>query len=199
MYDIIILTNKHRDSLAVPHFKSKKPKIFVAEDWEYTPPDSNYMHGNEVGAYRCFKAHAEGMKMMSSDVALIMEDDCVPKYDTAWEEAIESAYSSIKDHGYDMACLYLNPDGAHPRTNGELISIKSIDWYKPLALNWFVGAVCYMVSKKAANKVIQASGFEHRIPCDLYFWQTGIFNYIVSDQMYFIHDRSQGSVLENAK
>jgi len=91
-FDYIILTNPHRESLAVPHFKNKNPKIFLSEDWDYTPPDTNFKHGNELGAYRCFKSHCFVLQLIEKDIALVMEDDCVTEYKQGWEGALESGY-----------------------------------------------------------------------------------------------------------
>lgn len=199
MYDTIILTNQHRTPLAVPHFKNKNPKIFISEDWEYIPPDNNWRHGNEVGHYRAFRSHCEGLEMMENDVAFIVEDDCIPDYDTDWELALDSAYKVVADYEYDVACLYLNPDGQHPRNHGILKAIDGIKWYEPITLGWFVGLTCYMINKRGAEKFINGKDFKHRLPDDLYFWQTGLFKYMVSDNLYFIHDRSQGSLIDNAE
>jgi hypothetical protein len=198
-FDYIILTNPHREPLAVSHFEKKNPKIFLSQDWEYTPPNNNFSHGNEVGHYRAFRSHCEGLMMMEKDVAFMIEDDCIPDYSVDWENALQSAYSMVTDYGYDVACLYLNPDGGHPRTNGTKITVLDVDWYKPNNIGWFVGLTCYMINKTGAEKFLQGMNFKHRLPDDLYFWQTGIFNYVVSDKLFFIHDRSQGSLIENPK
>jgi hypothetical protein len=198
-FDYIILTNPHREPLALSHFKDKNPKIFLSEDWEYTPPNNNFPHGNEIGHYRAFRSHCEGLLMMEKDVAFIAEDDCIPDSNKKWEKALNSAYKVVTEYGYDVACLYLNPDGQHPRDNGIKITINEVDWYKPNTIGWFVGLTCYMINRNGAKKFLQGMNFQHRLPDDLYFWQTGIFNYLVSDDMYFIHDRSQGSLIENPK
>lgn len=198
-FEYIILTNKHRDPLAVSHFAQFEPKIFVSEDWEYHPPDFNWMHGNEVGHYRAFRSHCEGLEMMEKDVAFIAEDDCIPDYNTDWQKALDSAYKVVTEYGYDVACLYLNPLGQHPRTDGTLKIVNDIEWYEPASLGWFVGLTCYMINKSGAQKFINGKDFSHRIPDDLYMWQSGIFKYMVSNNAYFIHDRSQGSLLENAQ
>jgi len=199
MYNTIILTNTHRDPLAVPHFKHKNPIIFTSDDWEYNPPDNNFPHGNEIGHYRAFRSHCEGLKMMNKPVALILEDDCIPDYTKDWQAAIDSAYKVVTDYDYDVACLYLNPDGQHPRTDGNHFVVDGIDWYSPSRIGWYVGLTCYMINSNGAKKFLDGEDFSHRIPDDLYFWQTGIFKYAVSDQTYFIHDRSQGSLIDNAK
>jgi len=199
MYETIILTNQHRSSLAVPHFTHKDPTIFISEDWPYIAPDNNFGHGNEIGQYRCFRSHVEGIDMMTKDVALVMEDDCVPDHTTEWEKALDSAYKLVTEYGYDAACLYLNPDGSHPRTNGNSINIDGFVWWEPKSVGWYVGAVCYMINKNGAEKMIEGKDFSHRLPTDLYLWHTGKFKYAVIDGSFFIHDRSQGSLNDRAK
>lgn len=200
MYETIILTNQHREPLAVPHFAHKNPKIFISEDWEYTAADPNYRHGNEVGAYRCFRSHVEGIEMMTGDVALIMEDDCVPEPNSAWEDAIGSAYEMVTEYGYDAACLYLNPSGSHPKGNGIKTFANGFDWWEPKGVEWYVCAVIYMINREGAKKMIEGRDFaSHRIPADLYLWQSEKFKWAAIDGSFFIHDRSQGSLNEKAK
>lgn len=202
-FDFIILTNKHRDALAVPHYIDQDPKIFISKDWEYNSPDGNFYHGNEIGAYRCYMSHIMGLKLIEGDCGLIMEDDCVPNPDMDWKKSLDSAYKLVTEHGFDAACLYLNPDGQHPkeaysiRKNNSII-INDISWYVATERIWYVGAVCYMISKEAANKIIDMDYNSHRLPIDLLLWQTDILNYAAIYPSPFIHDRSQGSVLEGA-
>jgi GR25 family glycosyltransferase involved in LPS biosynthesis len=198
-FDYIILTNPHRESLALPHFKDKNPKIFLSEDWEYTPPNSNFAHGNEIGAYRCFKSHSGGLQMMEKDIAFVMEDDCVPDYNQDWEGALESGYELITNSDFDALCFYLNPDGQHPKIHSSTREVNGFIWHEPTTKSWFVGAVCYMIKKSSANKIISMDHFEHRIPVDILLWQTNYIKYAAIDPSPFIHDRSQGSILENAK
>lgn len=202
-FDYIILTNPHRESLAVPHFENKNPKIFLSEDWEYTPPSGPFVHGNELGAYRCYMSHIMGMKMIESDCGLIMEDDCIPNYDHDWESALTSGYDLIMNYNFDVACFYLNLDGQHPknfyRRGSEAIQINNFSWYESQTKAWYVGAVCYMISKNAANRISDINYQDHRLPIDVLLWQTDIVKFAVIDPIPFIHDRSQGSVLENAR
>lgn len=198
-FDYIILTNPHRESLAVSHFKHKNPKIFISEDWEYIPPNDNFVHGNEVGAYRCFKSHSLGLQMMEKDVAFIMEDDCIPDYNQDWEEALQSGYKLITESDFDALCFYLNPHGHHPKYNSAKREINGFQWHEPITKGWFVGAVCYMIKKSSAHKIISMDHFQHRIPVDILLWQTDYIKYAAIDPSPFIHDRSQGSILENAK
>jgi GR25 family glycosyltransferase involved in LPS biosynthesis len=198
-FDYIILTNPHRESLALPHFKDKNPKIFLSEDWEYTPPNNNFPHGNEVGAYRCFKSHSMGLQMMEKDIAFVMEDDCIPDYNQDWEGALESGYKLLNETDLEVACFYLNPHGQHPKNHSSQRIVNGFTWHEPMTKMWFVGAVCYMIKKSSAHKIILMDHFKHRIPVDVLLWQTHIFKYAAIDPSPFIHDRSQGSILENAK
>lgn len=200
MYETIILTNKHRESLAVPYFAHKDPKIFISEDWEYTAPDLNYRHGNEIGAYRCFRSHVEGIEMMTGDAALIMEDDCVPDHEKPWEAAISSAHELVTEYGFDLACLYLNPSGCHPKGHGVKTVIHGFEWWEPKGVEFYIGAVIYMINREGAKKMIEGRDFaSHRTPADLYLWQSERFKYAAIDGNCFFHDRSQGSLNEKAK
>lgn len=133
---------------------------------------------------------------MTDDTALVCEDDCVPDDRMPWKEAIEAGNKMVLEQGYEMACLH-----GRGFDYGKFKRIKEYghDWLIPeTEARWVLGTLCYVIGKKAAKKFMDTDYWVNGCNIDLFLWSNR-FNFCMIDPTPFIHDRSQGSLLENSK
>jgi hypothetical protein len=134
---------------------------------------------------------------MTDDSCLVFEDDCVPDQTQPWNAAIDAGNRMVLEQGYDMACLH---GRGFDYALFDRRSEYGFNWLFPKegTHRWVLGTLCYVISKAAAKRFYDTDYWCGGCNIDLFMWSER-FNFCVIDPTPFIHDRTQGSILENSK
>lgn len=192
-----VISNVHRPALVLPHIQEFNPIVSLTPDYPY----------HCIGHFRCFHGHTNALFAHGVDLGtepvLVFEDDCVPVPGSPWREQIEAGKQLLIEGGYDLVCLHG----------------RSCDWSrfkKFLFCGWPVlepdfdtmpagqwesmtqGTLAYIITPSMARRFINADFWLHGTNIDCWLW-TRHHKFCIMEPNNFIHDRSQGSILENPR
>lgn len=195
--DIIVIANTHRKALIVDYLKSiphklvLTPDINLPQDWK---PEVAGMACNQVGAYRCWTGHQMGCNMVTSDFALILEDDAVPNTNN-WLDICSKSVAALQE--YDTVSLHLR-EMILDEGNYNQVSFNSLNFLTPNKNRgdmWGCGSLAYLVTRQMAQTLtsIPYNGY----PMDMFLLNRTKTCIIINSP--FDHDRQFGSLVENPK
>jgi hypothetical protein len=188
----VIISNVHREPLAWPHFKDFNPIRSFTPD--YPQP--------KLGQMRCRTGTTNALKAYAWDepYALVVEDDCVPDDRHDWRGAINVGTELLAD--YEIVCLHGR--GWQTETgHNKFAQFKKGGWtwlYPTVEHRWVLGTLIYLIREDAIKKFCNDDFWVDQTNIDLYLYSKRYnFCMLANGEKVFIHDRSQGSLLENGK
>lgn len=192
--DIIIVASHHRKALILEHLKDIPYKISYTPDYilpSNFKPEIKHLVRNHVGAFRCLRGHQEAIKMCNKDVALILEDDAVPKV-SDWYSIVLDSISLLNT--FEIVSLHgRNFDKSLYKVYKEIRSENNFLYIPEKKGFIFVcGSLSYLIHKKSFDKLlnIQYNG----IPMDILLVNS--FSFCLIEKSPFNHNRSQGSLID---
>jgi hypothetical protein len=186
-----VISNIHRPPLILPYIKDYNPIITLTPDYPY----------HAIGHFRCFHGHTNALfSYMNDEVALVFEDDCVPEKGKNWQETIRMGEKMIIEQGHEIVSLHCRSCNFDKMPKKQYYGYS---WLLPdLENHYWVdtvhGTLVYLISKSMAKKFIDADFWMHGTNIDCWLWSLR-HDFCILDPSPFIHDRSQGSILENPK
>lgn len=190
----VIVSNVHREPLAWPHFKDFDPVRTYTPD--YPQP--------KLGQMRCRTGTTNALKAFAwdADAALVVEDDCVPDNNYDWRGAINAGLDILKEGDYELVCLHGR--GWQTETgHNKFKQFRKGGWvwlYPTIEHQWVLGTLIYLINREAIRKFCNADFWVDQTNIDLHLWNKQYkWCMLETGEKVFIHDRSQGSLLENGK
>mgnify|MGYP003575507891 CR=1 FL=1 len=183
----LVIGNVHPPQLITGYISYLNPIVSLTPDYAY----------HCIGHYRCFTGHTNALTAyMTDETALVFEDDAVPDSRHDWKRSIEAANALVLEERFEIVCLH---GRGFDYQKFRKMEAHGFSWLIPTTEDrWVLGTLCYVISRKAAEKWIKEDFWLHGTNIDLFVWSNR-FNFCMIDPTPFIHDRSQGSILENPK
>lgn len=190
--EIVVVASHKRKALILPYLTDLPYKIYWDVEPElpegFAPADN--MIGivrNQLGAYRCFRGHQEALRMSTADYVLLLEDDAIPDI-SDWFKEIQQAIPLLEK--YSVVSF-------HGRQHDPILFGEVKDWPKYIEPNtrlpiWMVGTLAYMMKKEFIPDFLKNEYYGK--PWDLLLYQHRSFCCL--KESIFIHDRSQGSLID---
>lgn len=181
----IIVSNVHSKPLY--DFAELNPIVSLTPDYPYP----------KIGHFRCFHGHTNALKAyMEDDIALVIEDDCVPDQTLPWRAAIDAAQLMIMYSDYEMVCLH---GRGFDFSKFEKREQFAFDWLAPKTEDrWVLGTLIYVINRQAAKKFCDADFWTHATNIDIFLWSKN-FNFCLLDPRQFVTDAtlSETRIAEN--
>jgi GR25 family glycosyltransferase involved in LPS biosynthesis len=200
---IIVLACNARSPLVTPHLKNQPHKVFINGEHTYTGPKPFSFLNNayDPGAFSCYQGHMSIWRTITQPT-LILEDDAVPIYNStpSWYEIATNSIPLLDD--YDIVSLHsrFNPDDIdrNPKTMCRKLGFTHL---KPRNTGRFtgiiaLGSLAYLISPQTVKKYIPMLEWDG-MPIDLHI--SNRFSFCTLLNTCFLHNRSQGSIIENIK
>lgn len=184
-----VISNVHRPPLILPYLKDYNPIVTLTPDYPY----------HCIGHFRCFHGHTNALFAYMDDISLVFEDDCVPDTKFDWKNIIECGKKMITEQGFEIVSLHCRSCYFDKMPKK---SFYGLNWILPdKDLYWLDGVhgtLCYLISEEMSKKFIDADFWTHGTNIDCWLWSPK-HNFCILENSPFIHDRSQGSILESPK
>ena len=195
--DVVVIANRHRRALIVPHLSAVPHTISYTDDYElpanFTPSVVGMVQpACHTGVYRCFRGHQDAMRLATKDYVLLFEDDAVPE-NLNWTQFVEAALPLLNT--FEMVSLH---GRNYPRAQYQIyqqVDDKHSFLHIPNRQPGTVcvhGALAYLLRRDAIEKMC---GCEYNgMPIDILL--VSVLNFCMLEPSPFIHDRSEGSLLD---
>ena len=195
-FDIIVVTNHHREALIleylkdIPHKKSYTPDYELPE--KFKPDVVGFVQEHcHTGAYRCFRGHQDAIKLCEHDNALILEDDAVPNTPD-WLDIVKESVECLDE----FELVSLHGRGFNRQSFVECKKIRPGNNMLTMRTKggapFICGSLAYMLNRKMFSRIL-----DHRyngLPMDLFLYSK--FDFCLLEKSPFDHDRRYGSLVD---
>lgn len=193
----LVVSNVHRPALVLPHVKHLNPIVGLTCDYPHA----------KIGQARCRMGTANVLKMAlgddpNEDRFLTFEDDCQCNDQYDWWGAVNVASEILGEGEFNAICLHGRGWQNEP-THNKFKAFQKGGWnwlYPTIEHHWIQGTLVHLLNREAAQQFVDADFWLDGTFIDHFLWSTRFkWCLLESGEKVFIHDRSQGSLLENSK
>ncbi len=199
--DIVVLSHPRKKCLTSEYLTNAGIRFIehTGKDYEWgdTKIHEAYLPltGGNIGQYRCYRAHQDGLALASKDYVLVLEDDAIPNRPD-WADIVLKAvkdldaFNIISLHGRDWEKY---PAGRVPDSN--LLIPSPVQISSRLVARWVLGSLAYVLPR---NGVVFETIKNPYIglPMDLYI--ANMEQFALVDPSPFDHVRTEGSLIDTA-
>jgi hypothetical protein len=194
-FDIVVVANHHRKALILDHLKDIPHQVSYTPDYEFSksfkPQYDQWVKSftGHQGAFRCLHGHQDALKLSKKNRVLVIEDDAIPNR-SDWINVIIDILPFMTQ--YDI--ISLHGRNIDIRECSRLLHLdKSILYgYTNKKFNYVLGSLCYMIDRRVISRIMDYSYVG--LPMDLFIANN--FSFALVDPSPFLHDRSQGSLID---
>jgi len=166
----------------MPHIMDLNPTYSFTGDYP----------GKACGYYRCHMGHATGIAAyMTDDIALMLEDDCIPNSTKDWRGAIEEGKKLIENEICDVVCLHGRGEEEIPK-KFRFSYYGRFEWAKQPKEHYTIqGSLAYLINRKAAWELRHFDPWWKFTALDNLLWSPRFNFMLLRDEDYtqphFIH------------
>jgi len=206
---IWILGSKRRKTLVTESLKQIKDieyELVENQDENHDLSNTILIHGfqppaGHLGVCRCFEGHRQVLKKalnssFDSKTIIVMEDDAQLLNPDKLIPSLMVAQEMITTLGYEIVCLHGRQTRLKDMQEGCYAGTEFFTTDNLLGLRLSLGCtLCYVISSEAAKTFLELPYIG--IPVDILF--PNFFSFALFKFSPILHDRSQGSLVENTK
>jgi hypothetical protein len=157
--ELVVVACRKRPAIVLPYLENVPHRVHwttdyeLPEGWKIAPAYSSYLRHEKqyVGHLRCFRGHADALKDVQANVALVVEDDAIPNRPD-WVQIVAQASRHMEE--FDVISLHgrsFHPE--HFTAHDEHLGVKFLTPNEG-GQRWVQGSLAYLIRKDAAHIII---------------------------------------------